>query len=187
MAILSSQTIRPQNLPLISGSWHHGSMTANTLENYRFEAVFPAPPAQVADEVVAFWLREHALPSEAAARQRVAQLVYVIRAQDGEIAGVSTAYTGQAPKLGGAYYFYRMFIRPQDRVPIMMRRVTEMTFDVLRERTPAGGPQGVVAVAENQKLRRPAAERQFERAGWHKVGLDARQQPVWLRRFDVSN
>lgn len=161
-------------------------MTANTLKNYRFEAVFPTPSVEIAEQVIAFWLRERALPNEAAARQRVAQLVYVIRTPDGEIAGVSTAYTGPAPKLGGEYYFYRMFIRPQDRVPIMMRRVTEMTFEVLEAHTRTGGPQGLIAVAENPKLRRPAAERQFERAGWHKIGLDARQQPVWLRRFNAA-
>jgi hypothetical protein len=161
-------------------------MTVNTRENYRFEAVFPTPPPEVADRVVAFWLHHRALPDEASARVRVAQLVYVIYAPNGDIAGVSTAYTGQAPNLGGEFYFYRMFIRPEDRVPIMMRRVTEMTFDVLRERTPAEGPKGVVVVAENRKLHRPAAERQLQRAGWQKIGLDARQQPVWLRRFDAS-
>ncbi|MGH8400686.1 MAG: hypothetical protein ACRESU_06245 [Gammaproteobacteria bacterium] len=162
-------------------------MTATTLEHYRFEAVFPKPAVEIAEQVIAFWLRERALPNEAAAQQRVAQLVYVIRAPDGEIAGVSTAYTGPVPNLGGTFYFYRMFIRRPDRVPGMMRRVTEMTFDTLRERTPAGGPEGVVVVAENRKLHRPAAERQLERAGWHKTGLDTRQQPVWLRRFDALN
>lgn len=167
-------------------SWHYFKMIANTADSYRFEPVFPAPPVGIADQVVEFWLRERALPNAAAARQRVRQLVYVIYAPNGDIAGVSTAYTGQAPNLGGGFYFYRMFIRPTDRVPGMMRRVTEMTFGLLRDNTPAGGPLGVIVVAENPKLHRPAAERQLERAGWHKIGTDPRRQPVWLRRFDET-
>lgn len=153
---------------------------------YRLVPVWQTVTPELATRVIDFWLREGALPDRTRAEGRIAELAYVIEKEDG-IAGVSTAHAGPAPKFGGVYYFYRMFIRPGDRVHGLAQNVTLATARLLESRAAAGGPAGVLVAAENPKLAsRALMQRLLGRHGWSYAGLNRIGQPTWEYRFRHS-
>jgi hypothetical protein len=114
---------------------------------------------QVADELVGFWSEQGAL-SEAAARQRLAEVVCVLRDGEGAIAGVNSAYADRVELISGRrFWIYRSFIRPdlRDAGPEMI----DAAFAALDEefRATNEGPVGVcVLVTDRDEMRkRPEA------------------------------
>lgn len=151
--------------------------------DYRLRPVLGALTPELQERVCAFWLREGALPDAAMAARRVRQVVYVVENAAAEIAGVSTAYIAVAPRLGRRFYFYRTFMREQDRRPRLPRLVLQLTYELLRERRPANGPLGMMIAGENPKLARRGTHRLLEKLGWEYLGLNPRGQPTWIKLF----
>lgn len=110
---------------------------------------------QVADELVRFWSERGAL-SEPAARQRLAEVVCVLRDSDGEVAGVNSVYADRVELIGGRrFWIYRSFLRPDHREcgPEMI----DAAFEALDEEFQATneGPVGVcVLIADREEMRR---------------------------------
>ena len=66
------------------------------------------------DDVVAFWLREGAMP-EAVARDRVGQVLVVALDDAGGLAGVTTAYLDHDEQLGSTMWHVRVFVAASAR------------------------------------------------------------------------
>jgi hypothetical protein len=78
-----------------------------------------------------------------------------------------------------------MFLHPADRVPFLMRAVTNATRDLLRGLPHPGGPvAGMLIETENRKLMRPGIRRYFERHGYLYRGRTGRGLDLWLAPFD---
>ncbi|NKI36550.1 hypothetical protein HFP89_15370 [Wenzhouxiangella sp. XN79A] len=121
------------------------------------------------DEIVAFWHHHGALRDEAAARQRVDQVVGVARSGS-EIAGVCTAMPIRVPDLGHDLYYYRTFVAPPYRGGMILLRLLKRAVAVLEAHSrarPETTPGGVYLELEN-----PAFGRRFRRAAWHRPGLE---------------
>jgi hypothetical protein len=109
----------------------------------------------VADELVGFWSEQGAL-SEAAARQRLAEVVCVLRDGEGEVAGVNSVYADRVELIGGRrFWIYRSFLRPdlRDAGPEMI----DAAFGALDEEFAAtgDGPVGVcVLITDRDEMRR---------------------------------
>lgn len=153
---------------------YHGYTIANVYRNI---------PAGLRGEIIDLWLRHRVIPSQGEAQRRVDQVVLAIRNPAGRMAGVTTAYVGDFQQPGNSYYFYRMFIQPDDRIPGMMRFVTLRTRDVLAAHHRPGGPQGMIIVTENQKLMRPGMRRMFERNGYEYLGRGPKGNDIWRSMF----
>ena len=82
----------------------------------------------------------------------------------------------------GKFYFYRMFIRPGDQIPGMMRVVTLATRDFLKPQHAPGGPGGFITIFENPKLMRPGLRRMMERNGFTHASRTPKGFDIW--RFD---
>lgn len=133
---------------------------------------------------MAFWLAQRALASRAEAERRSHELVFLVRRGDGLLAGVSTVAL-QTGADGRAYYAYRMFLRREDRVPYLMRAVTNASRDLLRDfAVPEPKPAGMLIVTENPKLMRDGIHRYFLRHGYQHCGKTARGLDQWLAPFD---
>lgn len=152
--------------------------------DYRLEKVYRAASDTQKAEAVAFWLRQGAITNPDEAQRRTAELVYLVRCASGALAGMSTAAL-HAGADGRTYYAYRMFLRSADRVPYLMRAVTNSTRDLLRSlEQPAPRPAGMLIVTENRKLMRPGIRRYFLRHGYCYRGRTPRGLDVWLAAFD---
>jgi hypothetical protein len=125
----------------------------------RIDVVRGRMAPETADELIAFWSAQGAL-REAAARQRLAEVVCVLRDADGEVAGVNSVYADRVEQIAGRrFWIYRSFLRPdsRDRSAAMI----EAAFAALDEEFAATGegPVGLcVLVADREEmLRRPEA------------------------------
>jgi hypothetical protein len=159
-------------------------VTAATLEfqGYRLVNIFDEPGHPLRDAVVRFWTGEGILTSEQA-HQRASDLVYVALDQHENVAGVSTVYIDDFRGPGERYYFYRLFIRPGDRVYGMMKYMTAVTRDYLRDRPGADKPLGVVVITENRKLMRPGIKREFRRIDFRSAGKTPQGLDIWISEF----
>ncbi len=106
------------------------------------------------DDIVAFWVREKALPSEQLARQRVSQVVMFARDGDGEVAAVCTALPQNPPQLGQPVYFYRSFVAPDYRKTLLVYRLLKKAVRLLEEdaRKHEWPCIGVLLELENQRF-----------------------------------
>ena len=153
---------------------------------YRLDEVLGRLSPSVRDEVVGMWLAERVL-APAEAQRRAAEVVVLARAEDGEIAGVATAYVAALPGSDRRYWFYRTFVRPSHRaVWGIMPRMFDLAVAALRAHEHPERPLGIAAVVENRELMRPAIREEIARTGMHRLGLNAAGQDVWCMNFDGS-
>jgi hypothetical protein len=135
-------------------------------------------------EAVAFWLAQGALQNRQVGERRAAELAYLVRRTDDELAGIATVGRKSVAD-GRFYYLFRMFLRLEDRTPYLMRAVTNATRDFLRDfEHPLGHAAGMLIVTENRKLMHPGIRRYFERHGYRYRGKNSRGLNLWLAPFD---
>ncbi len=152
--------------------------------NYRFEYVYRRVTAVQGDAIVDFWLAQRAIAHEAEARRRSGEVVLLALNPAGEIAGLSSVGLRNLPRLGGWHYVYRMFIRPADRVPYLMKEITNRSRDYLRTFEHPDYPvQGLLIVTENPKLMRPGLRKLLRRHGYQPLGRNARSLDLWRVDF----
>src|SRR5689334_3973439 len=83
---------------------------ALSLADHTIEVVHGRMTDERAEEIVAFWTREGAL-DEAAARERLREVVCVVRDRSGAIAGVNSVYAAKLDAVGGRpFWVYRSFL-----------------------------------------------------------------------------
>lgn len=135
-------------------------------------------------ELVAFWLKEGALPNPDEAWRRSFEVACVLQDEQlGSIAGVCTV----AIRLDDhqrSYGFVRIFIRPDSRMVGMnvrlMKQMIEGFTALARE---PGGPQRLVVTIENRKLERRAGQRILARLGFVHVGVAPNGEQVMQRHL----
>ncbi len=70
---------------------------------------------ELADELLAFWKDNNAIADDAAAKQRVPEVVCVARDENGALCGVGTAVIKVLPRLRQPMYYYRQFFAKEMR------------------------------------------------------------------------
>src|SRR3954454_3597588 len=98
-----------------------------------------------ADEMVRFWSREGVL-DEAAARDRLSEVVCVLRSPDGELAGVNSVYSAELGLVGGRrFWVYRNHMAEGAGTPSALGDMAHRAFLALQaEFDPAvEGPIGI--------------------------------------------
>lgn len=152
--------------------------------DYRLEPVFQATSQEQRLEAVAFWLAQGAIAQRQEAERRAFELVYLVRRPDGNLAGMSSV-ARQVAADGRRFFVYRMFLRPEDRAPYLMRAVTNASRDLLRDAdAPEAKPAGMLIVAENPKLMRVGIRRWARRHGYQYRGQTPRGLDLWLAPFE---
>jgi hypothetical protein len=118
--------------------------------------------AVTADDVLALWAREGAVAPEVAAR-RVDEVVTVVTAPDGTLAGIGSAYVHRVPQLRMDLFGIRLFVASEHRRSSLATHIMFRTRDVMAERYVDGRDRralGILFEVENPGLRRafPQAE-----------------------------
>ena len=153
---------------------------------YTIDEVVGRMPPRVRDEIVGMWMAERVLgPAEA--QRRVAEVVVLARAADGELAGIATAYVAPLAGTDRPYWHYRTFVRPAHRgVWAIAPRMFDTAVAALRAHDHPQGPLGITLVVENRELMRPAMREESAGAGLTLLGADATGRDVWCMHFDGS-
>lgn len=138
-----------------------------------------------ADDLLAFWKNEGAIPDEAQAKERLKQVVVLARDGDGEVAGVCTALPMTPPQLGQPVYFWRAFIAPKWRQSRLIYTLLMQSFDHLeafaRERDyPC---IGVILELENNRFGEVFRQAEWRKPHFVYIGKSPRGLDVRVRYF----
>ena len=152
---------------------------------YSLISVYRSINVKLGNEIIDFWRCNNAIGDLTEAQRRVADVVYIIRAPDNSLAGISSVYIADVNP-NEPYYFYRMFIQPNYRRPGMMRKVTEVTGSYLKALDLFNKPAGLVIVTENPKLMRPGMRRVITRLGYEYMGKTKQNLDLWKSDFQKS-
>jgi hypothetical protein len=157
------------------------------IKDYVLENVYLRTTDAHRSEILAFWRNEGAGLEGADAERSSHEAVYLVRAQSGELAGVSNVALVRL-KDGRRFYSMSLYLRKEDQsVPFLGITVCDATRDFLRKfKHPVAQPAGVLNVNENPRLMRPGVRKLFRRHGYQYWGQTARGEDVWVTEFDEA-
>ncbi len=148
---------------------------------YHLIQVYKELTDQEEQNVIDFWKREQAVVDPIEAKRRVKEVAYVICNNTWQIVGISTAKLWEQAE--ERYYYYRMFIRTQDRIGYLSTQVLHKTRDYLSQYASEDNVNGFLVVTQNRKMMRPGFKRYFERHQYQYLGVDQDGCDRWLTRY----
>ena len=151
--------------------------------DYVVRSVVDGPSATDTAAVISLWRDNDILPSAADPAERAKQVVCVCEHTTRGLVGVSTIYPVTLGEQEEPYYGYRMFIQPEDRYPGLMRIMTTLAYETLREVHDTHKPKGLIFYTENRKLMRPGMVARMERGGCRRLSHQFRGQDIWVWDF----
>ena len=154
------------------------------IDRFQVRWVFGGVDDALRRQIVAFWLREGALPHADEAWRRAFEVACVLtEGEQEDLAGVCTVAIRMDDN-GRSYGFVRIFIRADSRFVGLNVRLTERMMEgfVALAREP-GAPQRLIATIENRKLERRAAQRILARLGFVNVGTTPNGEKVIERKL----
>ncbi|HET8899420.1 MAG TPA: hypothetical protein VFN09_11675 [Rhodanobacteraceae bacterium] len=161
--------------------------TDDTPTRARLELTLAWPKISDRDgaDLLAFWQREGAIPDETQAKARLAQVVFLARDTDGDVAGVCTALAMTPPQLGQPLYFWRAFVAPKWRstrlIGTLLARSCEHLREYARERDfPC---IGVLLELENARFREKGRRAEWVRPRFAYIGKSPRGLDVRVHYF----
>lgn len=153
-------------------------------QGYRIDIVMGQLLQPVAAEIVRFWMQQGVIPNLDEARRRVKQVVVVVRNTEGEIVALNSVYPAAYRTPQENYFFYRLFVRPQDRKIGVNTAATRHAVDFLRSQSfPKLDIKGVVIITENPKLAGEGGRRILKRLGFDYDGRGPKGYDIWRVDF----
>lgn len=152
---------------------------------YTITPVYTQITDELAREIISFWRDNSAIPDEQEALRRTREVVVVARNAASQIVGINSVYTGAFNASRHPWYYYRMFIRPQDRILGLGGRMTRVAVKFLRSHAISQSlpVAGIVLITENPKLMEPAGKRKLSRLGWEYIGRGPQGRDAWKVDF----
>lgn len=144
-----------------------------------------ATDAVTADDVLALWAREGAVAPDAAAR-RIDEVVTVVTAPDGTLAGIGSAYVHRVPQLRMDLFGIRLFVATEHRRSSLATHIMWRTRDVMTERFADGRDRrglGILFEVENAGLRRAFPQAEGVYAPTYFIGERADQATLMVLLF----
>jgi hypothetical protein len=145
--------------------------------SHNIEVVRGRLEGERADEVLAFWAANAGLEGESA-RERLPEVICVLRDADERVVGVNSAYPERVGPVGNRrFWIYRTFVLSEGAAA--SRNMVSAAFDALEDDfdPDAGGPVGLCLLVEDREemRRRPEAEWSDPRLLYAGYAPDGRQ------------
>jgi hypothetical protein len=136
-----------------------------------------------AEQLVGFWTGHGAL-DEAAARQRLDQVVCVLYDGSDEVAGVNSAYVANAPLVGRPFWIYRRFVRPDVDVAAEGDLLNQAFDELARGFGGGTDPLGLCVVVTEPALMEANPEAEWPATGLLYAGCTGEGAQVRIRYFE---
>jgi hypothetical protein len=149
----------------------------------KFENVWGSKSDSLVEEIVATWESLGALPPESDPYRRAQQVVFVIRTQEDKIVGISTAFNVFIEQLKSNMIAFRGLILPGYRLPGLLIKLVNETFNHLESVQSQFKPQplGVVVEVENPNLLR--IKKAVTATGLTFIGFSKKGFPIRIKYF----
>ena len=156
---------------------------------FEFIPVWQQMTPALTRELVAFWREHNAIPDEAAAEQRAAQAVCLVRDESGALCGVGTALLKIIPRLRQPTYYYRQFFAKALRGQHQELAFFQFAKRVLQDYNaalPKAESLGILLEIENAKI--AAAYRRAHEPGFEAtfIGYSPRGLQLRVSYFDAA-
>jgi hypothetical protein len=161
----------------------HDDVT-KSIDRFQVRWVFGSVGDALRQQIVAFWLREGALPNVDEAWRRTFEVACVLmEGEQEDLAGVCTVAIRMDDD-DRSYGFVRIFIRADSRfVGLNVRLMERMLEGFIALAREPGAPQRLIATIENRKLERRAAQRILSRLGFAYIGTAPNGERVIERKL----
>jgi len=156
-------------------------LTRNNIA-FKLSVVYHKLTSEVRQEIISMWLTEGALDIKEATR-RVDEVVVIARNEQNQLVGVTSVQIDMINNT--PYYFFRMYVRQQNRnrsIPRSSPVMSNLTVDFLSTYEVTPKPTGVVSILDNPKL----SNRIMETFGWNYYGISPIGKSIWYKNFDGS-
>lgn len=130
-------------------------MTLRSVTEYSFFTIDHPVSAELADEVIHLWTHSAGLTAEQA-RQRLQELVLVVRNATGKVIGVATAGKTYFQQIQNYVYAYRCFIEPEARIPALDTQMIVRTKDFLQKKSEhetENRSVGILTIVQNEVIK----------------------------------
>jgi hypothetical protein len=144
--------------------------------DYTYKFYYQCLPDDLKQEIINMWLEAGVLDLQRAT-DRINDVVLVGFDPDNKVCCVTTVYLEQLQD--GYYYYFRMFIKEEDRGKLKSFKSSKLTHEYLRTYTHPLNPKGIIAVAENPKI----TPRIMKMEGWNYHGKNNLNQDVYYVLF----
>jgi hypothetical protein len=135
-------------------------MESQVKQNIVFENVWMKEVPKIKHQVIDIWKQTGGLDA-AQAMERLNQLVYVIKNNEGNVIGMSTAFKAYIKQLRNNLYAFRCMLIPDCRIPGLTSKLVVMTRDFLESIHEQDGPEppiGVITLVENDRIKQSRRE-----------------------------
>lgn len=145
-------------------------LKSKILNHLVFECLWDKDAKEDREKVKALWRKYRAIDIESEIEKRSDEIVYIIKDQEGEVAGVSTVRPVQAKFLNNHFFYeFRCFIAPPFRAPGLDSFLAVKTKSFLEQQNDSGEKfKGLLMIIENEELKKqrtkavwPASEMVF--------------------------
>lgn len=153
-------------------------------ERYRVEPY--RGDAETADQILALWAREAAVPDVEEARRRVHETLNVVIDRDEGVVALSTAYIRRSRQLDLDLWYFRTFVSSAHRNTHIATQLTMHNRDLLEQRFLSGEDTRAAGVAF--ELENPGMRKYINTAIWQPVdfifiGNNERGVPIRVHYF----
>lgn len=159
--------------------------SAQDKQNLVFENLWKKDVSQVSARILRVW-NDHGGPIGRAAQERLNQLVYAVRTDDGEVAGISTAFKVYVKQLRNHFYAIRLMLLPDFRMPGLTSKLLVSTRDFL-ESIHSGDNEnpaiGIITLVENDRLKQKRNEAIWPASGMVYIGNSAEGHHIRVYYF----
>lgn len=164
-------------------------MTAENLSQKTFTIhnVWQQVDPLLAGEIATFWLEQKALADRRLAIERAQQVVFIARGEEGNIAGVSTAYKQLNPQIEHHFYYMRAFVHPDYRDGDIGRIFTRAIVALFELQYVSGADKEVIGVfmeIENRFFQHFRRDAILQEAGFVYIGKNERGAHLRVRYFE---
>lgn len=152
---------------------------------FSIEPVWGSVNEALAEEVIAFWLDESAIPGNVA-RQRVSEVVQISRDSENRIAGVCTLEFKRNQRLGLPLWYVRAFVSKKYRRSSVGFCLLHSTVDYMQARYDRGEDRqarGIFMEVENKTLQETAHQGLWAYGRFAYIGDNSRGEHMRVQYF----
>ena len=143
---------------------------------YTYKFYYKCLSDNLKQEIIKMWVEAGVLDLEKA-KGRIDDVVLVGFDPDNKVCCVTTVYLEQLSD--GYYYYFRMFIKEQNRGKLKAFKSSKLTHEYLKTYNHPLKPKGIISIAENPKI----TPRIMKSEGWEYYGKNKFDQDVYYVLF----
>ena len=154
------------------------------------ETVWNNLTPELSEELIAYWLKEEALPTRELAEKRLEQVYAVARDGEQNLCGVCTVFLNFNRRLENSFYYFRTYVSAEHRRSKLGTKLILTTRDELNARYVSGDHRaaiGMIVEVQNAALKQHHTAAIWPATQFVYIGRNQRGDHVRVYYFDGAH